>query len=226
MPLSNVLGAQSITKPGVCTSTTRPASPFDGQVIYETDTDRIAVYDSSSWVYKTRSAANEGLTFIGKTTFSAVSSVNVDNVFSSSYENYKIIINLSSAGSQITGMRMRTTTTTETGSVYCAQLRLWGNDGGNSRTDKAPGTSWDICWHHGPKQAAIEMTVANPNLTKETVITGTAANQYGLSQTNGVINQVFAGWIKDTVQYSGFTLMQNSGTDAITGTVRVYGWMN
>ena len=40
-------------KPGVCTSTTRPSSPFDGQTIYETDTDKVATYDSSAWVYKT-----------------------------------------------------------------------------------------------------------------------------------------------------------------------------
>lgn len=53
MPLSSVVGAQSIVKPGVCTSSTRPASPYDGQVIYETDTDKIAVYDSTAWVYKT-----------------------------------------------------------------------------------------------------------------------------------------------------------------------------
>jgi len=40
-------------RPGVCTSTTRPGSPFDGQLIYETDTNRVAVYDTSAWVYKT-----------------------------------------------------------------------------------------------------------------------------------------------------------------------------
>ena len=40
-------------RPGVCTSTTRPGSPFDGQLIYETDTNRVAVYDTNTWVYKT-----------------------------------------------------------------------------------------------------------------------------------------------------------------------------
>jgi hypothetical protein len=50
MPLSSVVGAQSIVKPGVCTSSTRPASPYDGQVIYETDTDIAAVWDGSGWV--------------------------------------------------------------------------------------------------------------------------------------------------------------------------------
>ena len=37
-------------KPGVCTSTTRPASPFDGMVVSETDTDRLSVYNGSAWV--------------------------------------------------------------------------------------------------------------------------------------------------------------------------------
>lgn len=50
MPLSSVLGAQSLVRPGVCTSTTRPASPFEGQTIYETDTDLIRSWNGSSWV--------------------------------------------------------------------------------------------------------------------------------------------------------------------------------
>lgn len=37
----------------ICTSSTRPASPFEGQKIYETDTDRELTYDSSAWVQTT-----------------------------------------------------------------------------------------------------------------------------------------------------------------------------
>ena len=33
----------------VCTSATRPASPFEGQGIFETDTSLAYVYDGSSW---------------------------------------------------------------------------------------------------------------------------------------------------------------------------------
>ena len=53
MPLSSVVGAQSIVKPGVCTSSTRPASPYDGQVIYETDTDILAIWNGTAWVQAT-----------------------------------------------------------------------------------------------------------------------------------------------------------------------------
>ena len=49
MPFSSVLGAQSVVKPGVCTSATRPAVPYDGQVVYQTDTDQTIVWDGTAW---------------------------------------------------------------------------------------------------------------------------------------------------------------------------------
>jgi len=32
------------------TSLTRPVSPFEGDIIYETDTDRILKYDGNRWL--------------------------------------------------------------------------------------------------------------------------------------------------------------------------------
>jgi hypothetical protein len=61
MPLSSVVGAQSIVKPGVCTSSTRPASPYDGQMIYETDTDATKVWNGSAWVGSTNAASLNGI---------------------------------------------------------------------------------------------------------------------------------------------------------------------
>ena len=50
MGFSSIIGASSVIRPGVCTSTTRPSSPYDGQVIYETDTDATKVWNGASWV--------------------------------------------------------------------------------------------------------------------------------------------------------------------------------
>jgi hypothetical protein len=61
MPLSSVVGASSILKPGVCTSTTRPAAPFEGQTIYETDTDTLLSYDGSAWVAYVKQTAGKVL---------------------------------------------------------------------------------------------------------------------------------------------------------------------
>ena len=35
---------------GVCLSTDRPQNPYNGQVVYETDTNRTLVWDNSAWV--------------------------------------------------------------------------------------------------------------------------------------------------------------------------------
>ena len=42
----NIVGRQSIA---VVTSVTRPASPVEGQTIYETDTDKFVVWDGAAW---------------------------------------------------------------------------------------------------------------------------------------------------------------------------------
>lgn len=48
----SAFGASGI-KPGVCTSTTRPSAPYEGMVIYETDTDKTYVYTGSTWTLLT-----------------------------------------------------------------------------------------------------------------------------------------------------------------------------
>ena len=36
-------------KPGVCTSSNRPANPFDGMMIYETDTNFVRIWNGTAW---------------------------------------------------------------------------------------------------------------------------------------------------------------------------------
>lgn len=51
MGLSQQIGASSLIKPGVIdNAAARPASPFEGQVIYERDTDHMLVYNGDAWV--------------------------------------------------------------------------------------------------------------------------------------------------------------------------------
>lgn len=52
MAISNVASG---LRPGVCTSTTRPSAPYTGQIIYETDTGYLRVWDGSAWDYLSQS---------------------------------------------------------------------------------------------------------------------------------------------------------------------------
>ena len=50
MGLSQQIGASSLIKPGVINSAAeRPASPYEGQVIFQKDTDEILAYNGTSW---------------------------------------------------------------------------------------------------------------------------------------------------------------------------------
>jgi len=51
MGITQQIGASSLIKPGVIDNTAaRPASPFEGQMVYEKDTDRVLVYSGTAWV--------------------------------------------------------------------------------------------------------------------------------------------------------------------------------
>jgi hypothetical protein len=49
MGITQQIGASSIIKPGVCTSSTRPASPYEGQMIYTTDLDTLEIWNGTAW---------------------------------------------------------------------------------------------------------------------------------------------------------------------------------
>lgn len=53
MSISNFGAAGA--KPGVCTSTTRPSTPYTGQIIFEVDTGYLRVWDGAAWDYLSQS---------------------------------------------------------------------------------------------------------------------------------------------------------------------------
>lgn len=55
MAISNVSNG---LRSGVCTSSTRPTTPYEGQMIYETDTKCLMIYDGTSWDYVTGAPPN------------------------------------------------------------------------------------------------------------------------------------------------------------------------
>jgi hypothetical protein len=47
-------------RPGVCTSTTRPTNPYEGFMIYETDTDMVAIWNGTAWRYISATTPTNG----------------------------------------------------------------------------------------------------------------------------------------------------------------------
>jgi len=213
MPLSNVLGAQSVIKPGVCTSSTRPASPFEGQVIYETDTDLVLSYNGSSWISVGATAG--GLVLVSSTTIgSAVSSITVTGAFSATYDAYKIIITGgTSTNNTNLNLQLGAVTTGYRNQLLYASYNntplALGSTGGSNFINVGAGNS---------SRLTMSVDVLNPYLAKPTTV-GPASNA-GVGDAG-----VFMGYLDGTDQFTAFTVIVQTGT-ATGGEIRVYGYKN
>lgn len=221
MSLSSVTGASSILQPGVCTSTTRPASPYDGQVIYETDTDKVAVYDSSSWVYKTgTSHVAPALVLISTTTIgSAVTSVALTNIFSATYDNYRITLSGGSASTTSDGSFILGATTANyyTAFTYNGYVSPFTN----FATGAANTTSSATVFSYSANGVNGVIDLFSPFLTARTTFLFAAATM----ATTG--NRWSGGGFQDSAtSFTGMTFSTQGGHTLTGGTIKVYGYQN
>mgnify|MGYP006278462453 CR=1 FL=1 len=211
MPFSSVLGASSAIRPGVVTSSTRPSVPYTGQVIYETDTGRLAAYNGSAWI------TQNGLQLItAQTIGSAVSSVTVSNCFSATYDNYKIIV---SGGAASTGTTMRMTLGSTAAGYYYGGYYSALNSASNGQ-----GYEGNVAYWQNVKITTnglnASMELYSPYLSARTMMWSTTID----ATSSGYI-QHMAGFLDNATSYTSFTLTTASGT-VTGGTIRVYGIAN
>ena len=215
MPFSSVLGASSVIKPGVCTSTTRPTVPYEGQLIYETDTDRVAAYNGSAWVY----GFTGGMSIIKpETSFSAATSVDVDSAFSSSFTNYKLVVNYTTTASGIR-IRFRAGGSTVSTSTYNEQ-QMYGDNATTTSSRGANGGSIIVGnSSSGSFNSSFECMIYNPNVATPTTVMST--NICSFTAYTAPIVLIHGGNQTGATSYDGFNLFTGSGT--MTGTYTLYG---
>jgi hypothetical protein len=228
MPFSSVLGASTVIKPGVCTSTNRPANPYDGQVIYETDTDRTLVYNGTGWVFLSTSTANPvGLEFIKSVSFSASNQVDVTDCFSSTYDNYRVQIewlqNTSNGNLQIQMRNSGGLITTNYGfdsggnfySSGTASFAAFNNSANETQT------SMYVVGVVATFRGQASHDVFGPNLLSTTNWMGQAFTT-NASATLTRVNLISQMRHNASTVCTGFSIIPSAGT--VTGTVRVYGY--
>ena len=162
------------------------------------------------------------LVLINTATFSGVTSVSVNNAFSSSYVNYRIIATFDSfSGSDnIFNMRLRASGSDDTSSNY----RYTGNDwytNWNPWNDTSYGTTRSVIHRYSRANGVhISMDMLNPFATKYTTWLS-MSNQVG---TNPTVNSVGGGFIA-TTSFDGFTFYPEVSQN-MAGTIRIYGYRN
>jgi hypothetical protein len=202
-------------RPGVCTSSTRPTAPYEGQVIYETDTDLSYVWGGAAWQQVSGGTAvgNSGLVVVkSQTVGSSVSSVTVSNAFNATYENYLISY---SGGTKSTDTNISMQFGSSATSYY--SVLSYGSFAGGAISNSASNndTQFNFVGGGNSSVANIHATIRQPFLTKPTEVY--APVRYGTVYGN------FVGYHGELTSYSAFTITAPSGTFT-GGTIVVYGY--
>ena len=196
-------------------------SPQEGMFSFLKDTNTTQYYSGSAWVDLVATGGASGFTFIASASPSAVSSQSINNCFSSTYQNYFIVMNLlNSAGEDPLLWRMRSGGTDATGSNYdyvqefvynTSQLVSINNNGTSARATIVNTTV----------QSAIVINVNRPFEAAPTLLLSNAAWYNGSDS----MRKIGVAAVHDvSTSYDGITFLTTGGT--MTGTIRVYGYSN
>lgn len=176
---------------------------------------------SSGAVAINGSMTGAGLDHITTQSFSAVSSVSIDNCFTSEYDNYRFSLNFYNETATTTGlyMRFRSNGSDYTGTTYTYLLEYMTNAGGPYRAYSVSVTNIQI-GSVGDFRGAGFIEVFGPKITDRTISTGLI---YAVgSSTNASMISHSTDYAQNS--FDGFTLYPSSGT--LTGKISVYGYKN
>ena len=161
--------------------------------------------------------AASGLVLVASQSFSTASSVSVNNCFSATYDNYRVVLRSIGTTDVSVSLRLRVSGTDNSGASYTTRRVIF--DGTVTGTSQAATTSAlvMIAGNNGG-QSSIDITspfIATPTFFS-LVSTARGASDFNVNTLGGYHDQ--------SVSYDGITLFPASGT--FTGTVRVYGYKN
>jgi hypothetical protein len=202
-----------------------PGSPSEGMMVFQKDTNELKIYDGASWISMLDTDTPSGLDLIysNAVTVAGAGETMVNNLFSSKYQNYKIIINMVSAsiGDQLR-MRLQTGGTSSATLYYIQQAYLDSNTAlsGWTADGQANANDWRVCFP--PASAAladvVTMDLMSPFAATQTTLAGTAIQDARYMRT-------LMGSHRVSTSYSGLAFTTFAG-GSLVNNIRVYGYRN
>jgi hypothetical protein len=227
MGITQNIGASSLIKPGVIDNTAaRPASPYEGQVIFQKDTDQLLVWNGTTWVIPNSPAQNpQGLEFITGGTQSGSTALNVDGCFTTTYNNYRIVLSEIQISTSDRALRLnyRSSGTTNTNGDYIYAYRGLRENGVSGDTSSGGSVAFAeigvyIATFANLQLGNASIDIYSPNLS---VRTGATVNAYGYEsgyqfRQGGFVFNV-------NTPFDGFRIFLNS-TGNVAFKYEVYGY--
>jgi len=168
------------------------------------------------------SPSSGALTYITSASPSAVSTISINNCFTSTYRNYLIVYNLvyDTGGGYALQMRLRASGTDNTSSNYSFNLLYLASNTATIGNDATTTTAFRLAEIREGGESGGIANVFSPQATARTTYSSSGGSSFS---TNNVASFA-AGSSTVTTGYDGFTLLTATGT--FTGTIRVYGVSN
>ncbi len=159
--------------------------------------------------------ASGDLVLLNTTSFSAVSSQSISDVFSTTYNNYKILLKGTTTGNTAINFRMRVSGADATGANYTFQtIDASGSNIVTSQTASATSANF----------AALATDMSNAQMMLFSPFLAEATSFHTLSAFNvgGARYYQYAGSHSLATSYTGLTIATASGS--MTGTISIYGF--
>lgn len=191
----------------------------EGQVCYVenlTGIAQIQYYDGAAWV----SLTNPALVVVkAETAFSAASSVTIDNIFTATYRNYKVIVNYTTSGTAGVRLRMRVGGASTSTTTYNEQ-ELTGDNATAAASRGASATSVTVGKaSNGSFNSTFELLIGNPFNAVPTTLLST--NVYSSGAYTAPVSALLTGNQSGSTSFDGIELLTSSGNT--TGNYTVYG---
>ena len=219
--VNNYLQEQTVMSfAGTAARSSAIASPEEGMLSYLQDSDTYQGYDGTSWVNLNTLSGTDtsGLVHIETQTFSAVNGFSFSNdVFTSTYDNYLILIEGFGNSQQLT-MRYRTAGSDNTTSNYTYQYISINNT--TITGLRATGqTSTRIAFFDpsASGRAALSMNIYSPNLALRTL-----HRTETVSVLSGAYIEDYAGAFAADTVFDSVSIYSLSGN--MTGKASLYGY--
>jgi hypothetical protein len=163
-----------------------------------------------------------GMVLLNTTSFSAVASQSVNDVFSATYSYYKIHLNMktSNSPSSTFTFRFRVSGADSSANSYSSHAIGRRDSAITVTIDSDTATSCTLPAISSSRNNSYEFTIVNPQQAIETSFSGTGRTSPA-SDSTGVATWVFGGLFNATTSFTGFSIIAGAGN--LTGSVSVFG---